>query len=391
VTVVDARGQVSRSPVDQAVAARVAEVRRLTERALGAQTAGMIPRDTNPGALADRLSAVVEILVRELRGRPEMDEQSGRLITATLAAQDLAAESQRRVVAHRSQLDSDIERGLGEFRGISSPNELLDRACGQVIRSCGFRRSMLSRVEGDTWIPWRVRFKEDREAEAVFGSAMTGAGIALADAALERSVLEQRRPASVVDAANDPRTYKPMIEAGRTWSYVVAPIIPAGRVVGFLHADHYPSARPVDTTDEYALWAFAEGFGRLYERAVLLERLEAQRSQIQETFDVADEIMTSLAAADLELVRDPADRASVQSAQGMDMPTPSVAIDALLTDREREVLEMMVRGFGNGAIAERLVIKEGTVKSHVKHILRKLGAVNRAEAIARYLGGTFDD
>jgi DNA-binding CsgD family transcriptional regulator len=32
------------------------------------------------------------------------------------------------------------------------------------------------------------------------------------------------------------------------------------------------------------------------------------------------------------------------------------------------------------------VISESTVKSHVRHILRKLGAVNRAQAISRYLG-----
>jgi DNA-binding CsgD family transcriptional regulator len=47
---------------------------------------------------------------------------------------------------------------------------------------------------------------------------------------------------------------------------------------------------------------------------------------------------------------------------------------------------MMVRGASNAAIAEKLIIKEGTVKSHVKHILRKLDAVNRAEAISRYMG-----
>ncbi|MHB8696263.1 MAG: response regulator transcription factor, partial [Solirubrobacteraceae bacterium] len=36
-------------------------------------------------------------------------------------------------------------------------------------------------------------------------------------------------------------------------------------------------------------------------------------------------------------------------------------------------------------IAEQLVISGGTVKSHVKHILRKLHAANRAEAVARYM------
>ena len=53
-----------------------------------------------------------------------------------------------------------------------------------------------------------------------------------------------------------------------------------------------------------------------------------------------------------------------------------------LTEREAEVFELMVTGATNQAIADRLVITEGTVKSHVKHILRKYGAVNRAQAIA---------
>ena len=45
----------------------------------------------------------------------------------------------------------------------------------------------------------------------------------------------------------------------------------------------------------------------------------------------------------------------------------------------------MAEGATNLAIAERLVISEGTVKSHVKSILRKLRAANRAEAVSRYM------
>ena len=45
----------------------------------------------------------------------------------------------------------------------------------------------------------------------------------------------------------------------------------------------------------------------------------------------------------------------------------------------------MSDGSTNAAIANELVISEGTVKSHVKHILRKLRASNRAEAVSRYL------
>jgi DNA-binding CsgD family transcriptional regulator len=59
--------------------------------------------------------------------------------------------------------------------------------------------------------------------------------------------------------------------------------------------------------------------------------------------------------------------------------------DADLTPRERQVLVLMGAGATNAAIASRLVISENTVKSHVKHILRKLGAGNRAEAVALFL------
>jgi DNA-binding NarL/FixJ family response regulator len=45
----------------------------------------------------------------------------------------------------------------------------------------------------------------------------------------------------------------------------------------------------------------------------------------------------------------------------------------------------MVAGETNSNIADQLVISEGTVKSHVKHILHKLHVSNRAEAVSRYL------
>ena len=106
--------------------------------------------------------------------------------------------------------------------------------------------------------------------------------IELDDLTLERELVAQKRADLVLDAPNNPRSYKPLMAAGQVTSYVVAPILPAGRVVGLLHADHGATTREVDVSDRDVLWAFAEGFGRLYERVVLLERIDAQRRSIRE-------------------------------------------------------------------------------------------------------------
>ena len=53
-----------------------------------------------------------------------------------------------------------------------------------------------------------------------------------------------------------------------------------------------------------------------------------------------------------------------------------------LTTREFEVLGLLAAGFTNAAIAERLMIADGTAKKHVFRVLRKLGVTNRSEAVA---------
>jgi LuxR family maltose regulon positive regulatory protein len=54
-----------------------------------------------------------------------------------------------------------------------------------------------------------------------------------------------------------------------------------------------------------------------------------------------------------------------------------------LSARELEVLQLLAAGKSNLAIAEELVITLDTVKRHVTHILDKLGATNRTQAVAR--------
>ncbi|MCW3041772.1 MAG: modulated transcriptional regulator, LuxR family, partial [Solirubrobacterales bacterium] len=287
--------------------------------------------------------------------------------------------------AHRVAREAAVTHALHELRAVATATGLLDRACEVLVAHCGFERAMLSRTDGERWLPWKACFAGDDGFEQRFVAELQQSRIDLADAPLERGVVEGMRPAIVLDAAGDGRTHKPIVELGLTQSYVVAPIIPGGRVVGFFHGDHHPSGRTVDEDDRDALWAFAEGFGRLYERAVLVERLADQRRHIEQAFASARETFASLDLTDMQLVDvagDPLDATAPLPA-----PASNQALRALMTSRELDVLELLVRGMGNREIAERLVLQIGTVKTHVKSILRKVGAANRAEAITLYVRG----
>ena len=61
---------------------------------------------------------------------------------------------------------------------------------------------------------------------------------------------------------------------------------------------------------------------------------------------------------------------------------PAKDRDDILTSREREILQLLAEGMSNADVAAQLVISQETVKSHVRHILAKLEADTRTQAVA---------
>jgi DNA-binding NarL/FixJ family response regulator len=65
-------------------------------------------------------------------------------------------------------------------------------------------------------------------------------------------------------------------------------------------------------------------------------------------------------------------------------PTSAAPSPRALSSREAEIMILIAAGHTNGQIAASLVLTEKTVKNHVNRLYAKIGAVSRADAIARW-------
>jgi DNA-binding CsgD family transcriptional regulator len=144
-------------------------------------------------------------------------------------------------------------------------------------------------------------------------------------------------------------------------------------------ADRAYSERERDDLDRYAALA-----GIVLEHVVLRTRVAELAAELRELN------MTSQAMArdvlDGPMALPSARRLSPSQARfGVTPAMSHSTLAELLTARELQVAGYLIRGMPNRQIAEALVLSPNTVKSHVARILRKLGATNRSDAVARLI------
>jgi DNA-binding CsgD family transcriptional regulator len=275
---------------------------------------------------------------------------------------------------------------------------VIDLAPRELCATRIFDRVLMSRVRGSTWLPHALYAVDDDgrvtlEIDGADGGPVDELEIPLASPLVEAEVVRRRLPALVQDAAHEPRTHRPLVERTGTPEYVVAPVVANSSVIGLLHADAVACGRPLSPVDRDLLRTFADGVGLIYELAGLVERAELQRRKVAEVCEAAvrssedidpgPALSLGASAAVVDPVREP----GAFRRERFDEPRESSRLSRL-TAREREVLALLASGATNAALADRLTVAESTVKSHVKHILHKLGAGNRAAAIACYLRDT---
>jgi DNA-binding CsgD family transcriptional regulator len=258
-----------------------------------------------------------------------------------------------------------VQRALIRLGSEQSLGRLVNLAPRFVCQALELDRAMLLHISGNSIVSGTAWWGGDQIAASDFARFLRAAHPQLTSCPPEFESVQRQLPILVTNAQKRDDVYRPLVHAARSEAYVVAPMTRGDRVIGLLHADRYPVVdRRLDVLDRDLLWTFATGLADLIDRAAA-RGLHGSASSWR---------------PDLE----PTDEVPVAGAVGPSAVSPSSGPLTLLTSREHEVLALLAEGASNATIASRLVISEATVKSHVRHILRKLRAANRTEAVIRY-------
>jgi DNA-binding CsgD family transcriptional regulator len=253
-----------------------------------------------------------------------------------------------------------VQRALLRLGSEQSLGRLVNLAPRFACQALELDRAMLLHISGNAIVSGTAWWGGDQIAASDFARFLRAAHPQLTSCPPEFESVQRQLPILVTNAQHRDDVYRPLVHAARSEAYAVAPMVRGDRVIGLLHADRFPVVdRQLDVLDRDLLWTFATGLADLIDRAAG----RGLRGSTEAFADVQSE---------------PDEPAAVAPVSATSGPL------ALLTSREHEVLALLAEGAANAAIAGRLVISEATVKSHVRHILRKLRAANRTEAVIRY-------
>jgi DNA-binding CsgD family transcriptional regulator len=364
-------------PVGTELRRRVADVIAEARRALGLadEQTGVSAADVVAGLIAEVESRL------EAQGGDRDRQATGRAHAAQLAR------VRRRHEARAAALAS-VREAVARLREVTAPGTILDRAPRELCLCSQLDRVVLSLVRGGHMIATTAWFRDDAAGAAAAVEALAGDPPRLEYPLIETDLLRRRRASIVADVQVHPRSSRRMAEVMGWDSFVAAPVVVRGDVIGIIHADAGTSGRALDVLDGDVLWTFTTGLADAYETASLRRSLRRQQSELREFVDWLAARSSELSNASASLALDqapppePPGRLDVtSSALSVD---DRVVFEELLTRRELDVLRLLARGETNSGIAAQLVISERTVKFHIGNILGKLRAGNRAEAVSRY-------
>ncbi|WP_286141854.1 helix-turn-helix transcriptional regulator [Mycobacterium sp. M26] len=299
-----------------------------------------------------------------------------------MAAPDMRAEPAGAGSDHgvpRSSRAGATQTALARLRGVSSNHDLADRIPAELCRA-GFGRVLFSLIRQNTWLVRSAHTPADAHLAATLLEVGRANPRRLCRPLPESAMLHSRQPILVEHPQSDPRVNSRLVAVVKPDVYVAAAVHVWDTPVALLHADAPTHVGDVGPEDRDVLGVFAEGLGAIMERNIVLQRVQALRTGAEEhsrLLESMTETLVEKGGIGFE--------STIFEHDSSHPDVPNLGdIAQSLTRREVQVLNLLAAGKTNAQIGARLFISEGTVKAHLRHIMDKLGAANRTEAVAHY-------
>jgi DNA-binding CsgD family transcriptional regulator/GAF domain-containing protein len=277
-----------------------------------------------------------------------------------------------------------VRAAVDSLAQLGPVSQLIDHCAVEAAEAADLDRLLLSRIEHGALVVERLHLRAADEDDDALLAKLRTSPAQLSYPLLECELL-RRRQGKLVDDLDRAQPNRYAFQATMGWeSYIAVPIVVDGAIAGFLHGDRAPGRAAPTQLEADALEHFAAGFALVFERAVLRRRLRDQRREIRRIATWADARTGELSEGTIDLSAERAEEHD-RGAASPTLLTEGGDLGAQLTAREVDVLRLMADGMTNADIARALFVSQGTVKFHVKNILRKMQAANRADASSRYL------
>ena len=266
------------------------------------------------------------------------------------------------------------------LNGAATVPELLGRASDLARGECGFDRAIILTVEAGALRADRLRALEDPGSDR-----------------LRRELLAEPLELRPGSAESE---FIRLVESGRGESsgglsllrgrhgfgeVALAAIMPEDTVLAVLVLDR---ARPkVGPAERVLAQGFAQMITHALERQLMRKRIDDLASELKYMMASSTALLQETLHAPMQLDGAVAEGTTFGQ-MGSIKPQTTEQLRELFTRREWTVAKEIIAGKSNREIASSLQLSPETVKTYVSRVLRKLGAANRAEAVARYFSLT---
>jgi DNA-binding CsgD family transcriptional regulator len=364
------------------------ELIRLTAEILGVGEIYPTSSDTDLHAVDAALSAARQALTKhlELAALPAQYQPDPVVAALMLRLELIQLSVKDAILARHNDKVRGAREAVNGLRSAVSAAVLAERAPVEAPRM-DFTRMLFSWIRHGIWFACSAFAGANEELAQSMVSVGLANPLRLGAPSPESEMVRRGVPILVRDAQSHPHVHPELVSLTKTRSYVAAPVVSWGKSIAFVHADRDTDESGVQPFDRDVLGMFAEGLGVAFERNLMVDRLQAMRHAADEHLRAANTLADEFTLEVMDIggpAARPVERLLSVEAPRSIVGRPDRELPGKLTTREAEVLRGLAAGKTNAQIAVGLFVTEGTIKTHVKHILRKLGATNRTEAVAKY-------